>query len=76
MATHANPVSRLIAAGGQRLFLLSLSLAALLSALGFSFTIFGAFSGLLASTLDQLFVVLVGLGLIGVAAGLAYSALN
>lgn len=77
MTTNAkNPVSRFIARGGQKLFLLSLSVAALLGALGFSFAIFGAFSGLLATTIDQLLVIAVGIGLMAFGAGLGYAALN
>ncbi|GAB7095169.1 hypothetical protein JCM30237_23220 [Halolamina litorea] len=75
-ANASNPLSRLIAAGGQKLFLVTLSVAALLAALGFSFAVFGAFSGLLASTFDQLMVIAVGVGLIGVSGVVGYSALN
>lgn len=75
-ANTRNPLSRAIAAGGQKLFLLTLSVAAMLAALGFSFAIFGAFSGLLASTTDQLLVIAVGGSLMAVGAGLAYAALN
>lgn len=75
-ANATNPVSRAIAAGGQKLFLLTLSVAALLAALGFSFTIFGAFSGMLATTTDQLLVMVVGVGLVALGSGLAYAALN
>ena len=75
-ANAKNPLSRSIAAGGQKLFLLTLSVAALLAALGFSVAIFGAFSGLLASTTDQLLVIAVGGSLLAVGAGLGYAALN
>ncbi|AEN04882.1 hypothetical protein [Halolamina sp.] len=75
-ANASNPLSRAIAAGGQKLFLLTLSVAALLAALGFSFAIFGAFSGLLSTVTDQLLVIALGLGLIGIAGVLGYSALN
>jgi hypothetical protein len=76
MTANANPLSRAIAAGGQKLFLLTLSVAALLAALGFSFAIFGAFSGMLATTVDQLLVIAVGGGLMAFGAVLGYAALN
>ena len=75
-ANAKSPLSRALAAGGQTLFLLTLSVAALRAALGFSFAIFGAFSGLLASTTYQLLVIAVGGSLLAVGAGLGYAALN
>lgn len=76
IANVLDPMSRLIAAGGQKLFLLTLSVAALLAALGFSFAVFGAFSGLLASTFDQLMMVAIGVGLVGFAGSIGYAALS
>jgi len=75
-ATASNPVSRLIAAGGQKLFLLALSAASVLGAVGFSLTIFGAFTGLLSTTTDQLIVVAIGVGLMVLSGGIAYAAMN
>jgi len=76
MAESANPVSRLIAAGGQTLFMLALSVAAVLAAVGFSLVIFGAFSELVATMTDRVMVVAIGTLLIALASGLGYSALN
>jgi uncharacterized membrane protein len=76
MAENANPVSRLIAAGGQKLFMLVLSVAAVLAAVGFSIAVFGAFSDLMASTTDRLVMVAIGLVLMSLAGGLGYSALD
>lgn len=77
MTTNADSLlSRLRAGHEQKLFLLSLSFAALLAALGFSYVVFGAFSGLLASTTDQLFTVAIGFGLIAIAAVTSYTALS
>ncbi|MFB6220241.1 MAG: hypothetical protein ABEH90_02265 [Halolamina sp.] len=77
MTTNAsNPVSRLVAAGGQKLFLLSLCFAAVLASVGFSLTIFGALSGLLSTTFDQLMVSGIGVALMLLGTGLGYAALN
>jgi len=76
MTDNANPVSRLIAAGGQGLFMLALSVAAVLAAVGFSLVIFGALSDLVASMYDRVLVVAVGLGLMSLSAGLGYSTMN
>lgn len=72
----ANPVSRVIASGGQKLFLLTLSFAAVLGSVGFSLAVFGTFSGLLSTGTDELIVTGIGFGLIGLGAGLTYTALN
>ncbi len=72
----SNPVSRLVAAGGQKLFLLTLSFAAVLGAIGFSLAIFGALSGLLSTTFDQLMVVGIGVALIALGSAFGYGALN
>ncbi|KPN29105.1 hypothetical protein SY89_03339 [Halolamina pelagica] len=76
MAESANPVSRLIAAGGQTLFMLTLSVAAVLAAVGLSLVVFGAFSDLVATTTDRVMVVGIGAVLMSLASGLGYSALN
>jgi hypothetical protein len=76
MAESANPVSRLIAAGGQKLFMLALSVAAVLAAVGFSLAVFGAFSDLVATTTDRVLVVAVGAVFTSFAGVLGYSALN
>ncbi|MFC6735521.1 hypothetical protein ACFQEQ_04635 [Halolamina salina] len=69
-------MSRLIAAGGQKLFMLTLSLAAVLAAVGFSIAVFGAFSDLVATTFDRVLIAAVGAALMSLAGGLGYSALN
>jgi len=71
-----NPVDRLIDVGGQRAFLLLLTFASLLGAIGFSLAIFGAFSGLLSSTFDQLMVIGIGGGLMALGGWLGYAALD
>ena len=76
MTDNANPVSRLIAAGGQKLFMLALSVAAVLAAVGFSLAVFGAFSDLVATGTDRVLIVAVGAVLMSLAGGLGYSALN
>lgn len=76
MAESANPVSRLIAAGGQKLFMLALSVAAVLAAVGFSIAVFGALSDLVATTFDRVMIVAIGAVLISLGSGLGYSALN
>ena len=75
-ANADNPLRRLLDGGGQKLFLLTLSVASVLAAVGFSYVVFGAFSGLLATTIDQLLTVAVGLGLIALSAVTAYAALS
>lgn len=72
----ADPVDRLIAVGGQKAFLLLLSAAAVLASVGFSLTIFGAFSGLLSTTFDQLMVVAIGVVMMVLAGWVSYAALN
>ena len=76
MTDNANPVSRLIAAGGQKLFMLALSVAAVLAAVGFALAVFGAFSDLVATGTDRVLIVAVGAVLMSLAGGLGYSALN
>jgi hypothetical protein len=74
--TVANPVDRLIDVGGQKAFLLLLSAAAVLGSVGFSLTIFGAFSGLLSTVIDQFAVVAIGVVLMVLAGWVSYAALN
>ncbi|WP_053947836.1 hypothetical protein [Halolamina sediminis] len=76
MTESANPVSRLITAGGQKLFMLALSVAAVLAAVGFSIVVFGAFSDLVATTVDRAMIVGIGVVLMSLGGGLGYSAVN